>query len=729
MDIEKEDTTGIEVNSDKGASKLSGDKDMKNTSNRKEKEMCEDTQVGEERLMESDVRFKKPILPDLKCTPQKLVPITHTHSSESTLNESETSTDKRSKSTNERDRSQHGTNKDVSVPYTEPSWSGVPDEEYKLEVLKSGVILETIDLSKKSYHVVGRLPTCDIPLANPTISRYHAIFQYRPKDSEQDGKGLYLYDLGSTQGTFWNGSRIKPKVYVRVRGGHFLRFGCSQRKYILQAPSDDQEEESAFSVAELKERRRLELEKRAQMDDLDESSRSEKKNRESTESAEEGINWGMREDADEETDLTENPYASGINEELYLDDPKKTLRGWFEREGYELQYKTEERGIGQFLCWVDLPIDGIPGGTLKAEALVRGKKKEAVIQCALEACRTLDRHGLLRQANHEARKKKTKNWEERDYYDSDEDNFFDRTGSVEKKREQRMRLAGKLEEKVETYDSLLQRHRDVTKQILRLTSSITSSGRKERGEARNDDEGNEDALDAYMSALSSSTVSKSDVIKMKLELQSLRKEEERLVKLVNLTRPADLPPIVCHPSLDADKEDQRHTEKSKRASSNAVANIGQRRKGLQRRNHNDPHDVESMNSIVSKNNANANEDEDDDDDDDDNDHNMHTRIPSSSQIDSDHSRKDNQKRFDNSIEITETQVRKGRDEEIANSKKTKPHRKRNANTEKEMQNVKTLKMISSQNKDGEDGYYYSTWVPSENQTGDGKTSLNDRYGY
>lgn len=67
----------------------------------------------------------------------------------------------------------------------------------------------------------------------------------------------------------------------------------------------------------------------------------------------EGIDWGMREDADEETDLTENPYATMAEEELYLDDPKKTLRGWFEREGYDLQYQVEEKRIGQFLCWVE----------------------------------------------------------------------------------------------------------------------------------------------------------------------------------------------------------------------------------------------------------------------------------------------------------------------------------------------------------------------------------------
>lgn len=55
----------------------------------------------------------------------------------------------------------------------------------------------------------------------------------------------------------------------------------------------------------------------------------------------------------------------------------------------------------------------------------------------------------------ESRKRKVKNWEEDDFYDSDEDTFLDRTGSVEKKRQQRMKQAGKGDDQVETYQSLV----------------------------------------------------------------------------------------------------------------------------------------------------------------------------------------------------------------------------------------------------------------------------------
>ena len=45
------------------------------------------------------------------------------------------------------------------------------------------------------------------------------------------------------------------------------------------------------------------------------------------------------------TDMQKNPFDElANNESLYIDDPKKALKNWFEREGYELDFKVEEKG-------------------------------------------------------------------------------------------------------------------------------------------------------------------------------------------------------------------------------------------------------------------------------------------------------------------------------------------------------------------------------------------------
>jgi protein phosphatase 1D len=74
-----------------------------------------------------------------------------------------------------------------------------------------------------------------------------------------------------------------------------------------------------------------------------------------------------------------------------------------------------------------LPTESLYREQMFAEASQVGNKKEAVVQCAMEACRILDAEGVLREPLQQY-KRKVRDWEENDYYDSDEDNFFDRTG-------------------------------------------------------------------------------------------------------------------------------------------------------------------------------------------------------------------------------------------------------------------------------------------------------------
>ena len=648
--------------------------------------------------------------------------------------------------------------KETPVPYLEPKWGGIPTVNYSLDIIKSGTVLEPINLSSKGYIVFGRQTNCDVQMAHPTVSRYHAVLQYS-RGTDDKPEGFYLYDLGSTHGTFLNKSRVRPEIFIRIKVGHQIKLGASTRIYLLQGPPDDMEDESELTVTELKAKRQLELQAR----ELAEITRKQKEEEEQRKREEEGIDWGMGDDADEETDLSENPYAVTSNEELYIDDPKKTLRGWFEREGHELEYEVEEKGPGQFLCRVEVPVEGARGGCMVAEALLKGKKKEAVAQCALEACRLLDRLGLLRQATHESRKRKAKNWEEEDFYDSDEDTFLDRTGAVEKKRQQRMHQAGKAESQVETYQSLSDKHTDILgklesthSQLRKAEADLAASKAKAA-----DEDG--DTLDSFMNNLSTvGCTDKKLISKLKVELAALNKEEARLRKLVNIARPASLPELLVPAAVSKSQQSKdaealknklmltarrKASEKQKTftcSSNQDATKISQSLEGKEEDGEGgqDEEKDESENEEKEKDNRK------------DSDKNktsvignprLEERIvgplkPSFPVTPSTSANAGKEEENINSQEEevatrknTEELVLKNNcsdddndDDKSENSKQSEKRRKRNRRRML-MRNEKALERSKAQ-YDASDPNY-SVWVPPEDQSGDGKTSLNEKLGY
>lgn len=157
--------------------------------------------------------------------------------------------------------------------------------------------------------------------------------------------------------------RVKPRTFIRMKVGHQLKFGNSTRHYILQGPSEDEENPSELTITELKEQK-VQREAELKQKLLEAKLALEKKEKEKEEA---GISWGMADDAEDEPDLSENPFAVTTNEELFLDDPKKTLRGFFEREGYDLEYRCDELSPGVFICRVELPIDDEYGKNIICE--------------------------------------------------------------------------------------------------------------------------------------------------------------------------------------------------------------------------------------------------------------------------------------------------------------------------------------------------------------------------
>lgn len=271
---------------------------------------------------------------------------------------------------------------------------------------------------------------------------------------------------------------------------------------------------------------------------------------------EEGVSWGMAEDAEDEPDLSVNPFAVSTNEELFLDDPKKTLRGFFEREGLELEYKTEDLPNQTFQCRVELPVDDENGRPIHAQVTLKGKKKECVLQCALEACRILDRHGVLRKANQEAavRRKKASNSDS-----ENDDDFLDRTGDIERRRKRKTQQDSSA---ALTYEELLGQETDLQSRIAEIEAKIVANKSKQAKKAETDDL--DDFMDNMKQEANQTVVDKVEIKKYRVEQLMLQRDLKQVQRLIQITKPLNLPTITKSEEAVGDQEQEEEPIKPKR---------------------------------------------------------------------------------------------------------------------------------------------------------------------
>ncbi|KAL6553077.1 hypothetical protein OROGR_006919 [Orobanche gracilis] len=406
-------------------------------------------------------------------------------------------------------KTQEHRNRNAAVPYTIPPWSGPPDHQFFIEVLKDGAIVDQYDVNKKGAYMFGRVDLCDFVLDHPTISRFHAVLQFKSNG------GAYLYDLGSTHGTSINKSQVKKRVYMDLHVGDVIRFGQSSRLYIFQGPSDLMPPETDLKcLRNAKIRQQSQDMKASLLRAKVEASRAD------------GVSWGMQEDAIEEDE----------------DDVEEITWQTCKGQLTEKQEKTREKVIKRLekIAHMKKEIDAIRAKDIAQGGLTQGQqtqiaRNEQRMSQIMEELDNLEetlnesiRESLGARGGKTSRGKKkgTMEDEEEDYM-SDEDEFYDRAKKSLKHK------SGE-NQSVETADSLLDKKDALVKQIedkekLILDDDKPAETNKVVAEAG-------DALDAYMSAVSSQLVLDNKE-KLRKEISTLQSELDRILYLLRIADP------------------------------------------------------------------------------------------------------------------------------------------------------------------------------------------------
>ena len=206
-------------------------------------------------------------------------------------------------------------------------------------------------------------------------------------------------------------------------------------------------------------------------------------------------------------------------------------------------------------------VDSEDGRPVFAEVVNKGKRRDIMVQCALEACRILDAHGVLRASTHERHEVKKRNWAENDFYDSDDDTYLDRTGTIEAKRMRRIEKYGsnsneQPQNKVHTFETLVSffQLRLIVENVIDVTARLQSADllaaqdeldklelKIKASQSHVAKMNSLDTLDEYMQGMKSGQeVDATTRRKMKMRTIELKKEIARIEKMREAARPAEI---------------------------------------------------------------------------------------------------------------------------------------------------------------------------------------------
>ncbi|KDP24318.1 hypothetical protein JCGZ_25614 [Jatropha curcas] len=396
--------------------------------------------------------------------------------------------------------------KQSSVPYTIPEWSGPPCHKFYLEVLKDGSIVDQLDICEKGAYMFGRVDLCDFVLEHPTVSRFHAVLQFKRSGD------AYLYDINSTHGTFVNKCQVEKRVYVELHVGDVIRFGHSSRLYIFQGPPELMPPEKDLNIVREAKIRQEMLDREASL----RRARAEA-------SLADGILWGMGEDAIEEDE----------------DDGDEVTWQTYKGQLTEKQEKTRDKIIkrNEKIAHMKKEIDAIRAKDIAQGGLTQGQqtqiaRNEQRMTQILEELENLEetlnesiRESIGARAGRRSGGMRKGTAEDDEELSSDDDEFYDRT----KKPSMQKASAN---QSVETADTLLDKRDSILKEMEKKKQLLLIEKNKISSETLEETEAG-DALDAYMSGVSSQLV-----LDMEKKLSALQSELDRVFFLLKIADPS-----------------------------------------------------------------------------------------------------------------------------------------------------------------------------------------------
>ncbi len=424
--------------------------------------------------------------------------------------------------------------------------------------MREGTIVDTVNINIKPYYVLGRSPQCDLHVESPSASRRHAVVQHK------DTGAVYLYDLGSTHGTFVNMKRIPPLQYVQLHIGDQFKLGVSSKTFIVGGPEELESEEKEqtkqpeTAVPKPPPLSREELFRR-RVEQVHRIHEERERNKVTFKHDEGGVTWGMDDDEydpkeEEKADRTSSEEEDPDQDAEAIYAPAADLKkkgGWNDKQKAliakieEVEKKTE-RAVKEKITLSkkeELDFDDLTGGQKKRldgidDRLAKLKKQENELRNSLKATTG----GKKKKPAEEAPQAQEKHEEE---LASDDDEYYDQTArnreKALKQQQEAMAAAAAGELQSETYETLktkletlIKERQSIMEQMMKKSPAAGAKPEEKPAEAEAPRE--EDPLESFMQK-TEKTLAESTRERLTARLTQVTDDIDKYNAMLKLTTP------------------------------------------------------------------------------------------------------------------------------------------------------------------------------------------------